>query len=279
MPIHLLQGNTPENQRLVQLLHGWNIGVHASTDIAAFIAEAYRCTVDAGAPDALLIDSRGRPENPLELLDLLRNSSRLGALRYILISDEPIQAGNPGYDAVLHSPLDKTLLFSALHAQPRRAQHAGVTPLLDHYLRTRSILPPLEILVAIGNQVQLKMVRRQLARQGHHVYTASSGELALDAMTAHHFDVAILDVSLDDMDGMEVAHLYRMTHPKPLASPIVMLASEPSIELQQRCEDAGAAALLGLPLQLQRLDDTLRLLLTQDGKEVDPASVDCRERR
>jgi len=149
-----------------------------------------------------------------------------------------------------------------------------VTPLLDHYIRAQSTLPPLEILVAVGNQVQLKVVRRQLARQGHQVYTASSGELALDAMTAHHFDVAILDVSLDDMDGMEVARLYRMTHPKALASPIIMLARELSIDMQRLCEDAGAVAMLGLPLQLPKLDMMLHQLLTQDSMFPGPGQTE-----
>lgn len=271
----LLLGNASESQDLVKLLNGWGAALHSSSEVARFIAGSYASAGSKRTEETLIIDVRGRAEDPLDLLSLVRNSERLQPLRCILISDDeahhnqPEQHGFEGFDAVLYSPLDKTLLFNALHADSTRpAAHSGVTSLLDRYIREKTSLPPLEILVAVSNQVRLKVVKRQLEKGGHRVYTTSSGEQALDAMTAHRFDVAMLDLHLPDMDGIEVTRIYRLTHSRQLSSPIVMLVSEPGIETKQRCEHAGADAVLGLPLQPPQLNSTLGQLLNQPSAPV-----------
>jgi len=264
--LQVLFGNSSDSAQLKSLLHDWGAHIESTKDSAGLLAQTFRALEERGEqPDAIIIDARGRGEDPEQLLKLCQHSPQLAGLRYILItnSEDPSEIKRlrgTGFAAVLQSPLDKTLLFNALHPQPADTQTQGVSSLLDRYLRAKSPLPPLDILLAVQNQIQLKVIRRLLERNGHNVYTTSSGEPTLDAMTAHRFDVAMLDLDLPEMDGIEITRIYRLTHPKPTATPIVILSNQFSVELQRSCEHAGAEAVLGLPLQPEQLNAALGMV-------------------
>jgi len=273
LQVNLLQGSANNVEDLEQLLLGWGMEVSTFRESAAFIAQSYFDSRHNKGPDVLLLDQRGRSGQATEILSMCRSSQALASLRCILISDTPDDNAKEtgrleAFDSVLLAPLDKTLLFNAIHATKSSSgtnETNGVTSLLDRYIRQKTHLPPLEILIAIENQVQLKLVKTQLERDGHHVYTTSSGEQALDAMTAHSFDVAMLDLQLQDMDAIEVTRIYRLTHSRSISSPVVMIAAELSLETQQRCEHAGADAALTLPLRSHQLNATLARLTGQEG--------------
>lgn len=254
----LLQGNARDSRSLADTLRGWGAHVEASGDLAELLALAYASMQDiAQPPPVVIVDQRDRSEAPAQLLNLFRDSPALASLRLILLTGSQGHGDdallNAGYSAVLASPLDKTLLFNALHAPQPGGDSAGVTSLLDHYLRARNPLPPLEILLALPSQMQLKVHKRLLEREGHSVYVTGSGEQALDALTAHRFDLAMIHAGLPDMDGFELTRIYRLTHPGPQGTPVVMLAEQADGEMQQRCRHAGAQAMLGLPLQTESL--------------------------
>lgn len=48
-----------------------------------------------------------------------------------------------------------------------------------------------------------------LERAGHVVVTVSRGQEAIDRLLVEHFDVAVVDLSLPDVDGYEVARTSR----------------------------------------------------------------------
>ncbi len=276
--ISLLQGYCQDAGGLAKLITAWGMDVTPYLESAAFIAQSYMDSKNGNAPDVLLVDSRGRSEDAEEILSICRSSENLRTMRYVLVADGTISNSNKdpgpqGYDAVLLAPLDKTLLFNALHTAPSKPRHhAGVSSLLERYIRDKTYLPPLEVLVACDKQTQLTLIKTQLEKDGHNVYSTYSGEQALDAMTAHRFDVVMLDQQLPDMDGIEVTRIYRLTHARALSSPIVLLTSTSDLETQKRCEHAGADAAITLPLKRHQLNATLGRLIGQEGT-VDPVGL------
>jgi len=269
--INLLQGNCQDANGLRKLIAGWGIEVTPYRESAAFIAQSYMDSSNGNAPDILVLDMRGRPEDADQILSICRSSNNLRAAQCVLIADTSISnssknANLQGYDAVLFAPLDKTLLFNALHAASSTPSHrAGVSSLLERYIRDKTHLPPLEILVASNKQTQLTLIKTQLEKDGHNVYSTYSGEQALDAMTAHRFDVVMLELQLPDIDGIEVTRIYRLTHSRAVSSPIVLLTSAVDPETRKRCEDAGADAAITLPLKGHQLSATLGRLIGQEG--------------
>src|SRR4051812_46122373 len=67
----------------------------------------------------------------------------------------------------------------------------------------------LRVLIADDSLSMRLLLQRVLANRGHQVYEAIDGEQALQMLHAHHPDVAILDVIMPGLDGLEVCRVVR----------------------------------------------------------------------
>jgi two-component system KDP operon response regulator KdpE len=94
--------------------------------------------------------------------------------------------------------------------------------------------PAAKVLVIDDEPPIRKLLRMGLASQGYEVLEATNARMALD-LIAEKPDVAILDLGLPDMDGLELLKLMRS---KDEALPIVVLSS--------RGDEAGKVAALDL---------------------------------
>ena len=149
----------------------------------------------------------------------IKHDSLLQDLALVLISpplpepDWKQRMLDTGFAAVLVTPFDKTLLFNALHSVAvSTVEDPRVANFIDHYARDRRVLQPLEILVAEDNETNQKVVCGILEKAGHRVYLVENGEQALDALDTHRFDIALFDLQMPVMDGLEALKIYRFTH-------------------------------------------------------------------
>jgi CheY-like chemotaxis protein len=72
-----------------------------------------------------------------------------------------------------------------------------------------AVAAPRRILIIEDNGDALEMLRAQLERDGHEVYTAADGPAGVEAAAAVRPDVALIDVGLPGFDGYEVARRIR----------------------------------------------------------------------
>lgn len=70
---------------------------------------------------------------------------------------------------------------------------------------------PLSILFAEDSKVTRQLIHLVLSKRGHHVEAVEDGERALDALRRGAYDVALLDLHLPKIDGLEVVRRYRTT--------------------------------------------------------------------
>jgi DNA-binding response OmpR family regulator len=102
---------------------------------------------------------------------------------------------------------------------------------------------------------------------GYAVDTAASGEQALELAAIHEYDVAILDLGLPDMDGLEVCRRLRADLPRLL---IIILTARAEIEQRVAGLDAGADDYLTKPFDYQELCARVRALLRRDLRAREP---------
>jgi response regulator NasT len=119
-------------------------------------------------------------------------------------------------------------------------------------------MEPLRILIADDESIRLMSLRKQLAALGHRVVAeASSGEQAVALAEATQPDLAILDIKMPVLDGIEAAQ--QITAARPI--PIILLTAYNETELVERAAQASIAAYLMKPVAEEDLLPAITLAL------------------
>jgi two-component system sensor histidine kinase RpfC len=169
---------------------------------------------------------------------------------------------NPVY--TLQEPFDKVLLFNALHASRAAGfEDDGIIDLSDHFTRDQRLQHPLRILVAEDNSINRMVIGRILERAGLSHRLVKDGMEVLDAIEQDHYDLAIVDMEMPRMGGIDAYRTYRFAHPGDDAIPFVMLTANATVDARTRCEEAGIHHFLTKPVSASRL---LQMISTVAGK-------------
>jgi two-component system sensor histidine kinase RpfC len=116
---------------------------------------------------------------------------------------------------------------------------------------------PLKILVAEDLPGNAKVLKGVLEGAGHEVEITSDGEAALSSLERTRFDIALLDINMPEVNGYEVAKLYRVGHIGEWRLPIVALTADATSETERLCREAGMDAVLTKPVEAAQLLATL----------------------
>ena len=270
--ILVLTGNHSEHNQIASLLRGWGVEAYRVDTTAQALAELVNAARLGTPYQIAIIDCRGLIADAGYIVQTAKHEPSLSDIPFILISPPESDEGweerqlRAGFTAVLSTPLDKTLLFNALHsiyASP--LEELGIASFIDRYARDREALEPLEILVAEDNPTNQKVVRGILEKAGHSVYLVSNGEEALNALESHDFDIAIVDIQMPIIDGLEVLKIHRVSENPQHRLPIMMLSADVTPETRKKCDDAGATAFLSKPVHARALLDKVNLVAREHG--------------
>jgi len=118
----------------------------------------------------------------------------------------------------------------------------------------------LRILIADDESIRLMSLRNQLAALGHVVVAeASNGQEAIALATRTQPDLAILDIRMPLVDGIEAAE--RITQVRPI--PIILLTAYSETQLVERAAQANISAYLMKPVSEEDLLPAITLALTR----------------
>jgi len=94
------------------------------------------------------------------------------------------------------------------------------------------------------------VISKRMGKRGVLVETASGGAEAIQLLRSRDFDVAILDLKMEDMDGIEVLKIFKKMVPK---MPVIMLTGHGSESSAQEGILLGAFDYLTKPCELNEL--------------------------
>lgn len=86
------------------------------------------------------------------------------------------------------------------------------------------------------------------------------GEDALEAVQEHEYDVVLLDLLLDDMDGLTVLQEIQRITPD---TPVLMISIVSEWSRIQEAREAGAADFLTKPFEPEELRESIRAVLQE----------------
>lgn len=108
-----------------------------------------------------------------------------------------------------------------------------------------------KILVAEDETNLRLVIQKELERLGYHVRAAADGEAALKILEESNFDVLLTDISMPNMDGME---LLRRVHERPNPPETIMLTGHATVETAIEAMKLGAYDYLSKPYRITELD-------------------------
>jgi DNA-binding response OmpR family regulator len=106
------------------------------------------------------------------------------------------------------------------------------------------------ILVVDDDKSILRTFTRILQKDGYDIDAAETGKEAIEKAEARHYDLALVDVRLPDMDGTDLLNKIK----KQLQDTVkIMITGFPSLESGVRALDEGADAYLVKPVKPEEL--------------------------
>ena len=119
-----------------------------------------------------------------------------------------------------------------------------------------------QVLLVDDDAGVLRAIERALVLHGFEVQTSSDGSDALRLLAVRAPDVVVLDVSMPDVDGLEVCRRLRAAGDP---TPVLMLTARVAVGDRVAGLDAGADDYLVKPFALEELLARLRALLRRSG--------------
>jgi CheY-like chemotaxis protein len=117
----------------------------------------------------------------------------------------------------------------------------------------------LRILLAEDNVVNRRLALRLLEKMGHRVSIATTGREALAAMETHDFDLAILDVQMPDVDGIEATTIVRARERETRRHlPIIAMTAHAMVGDRERCLRAGMDGYVPKPIDQRVLAEEIQ---------------------
>ncbi|MBI9111061.1 response regulator [Maridesulfovibrio ferrireducens] len=95
-----------------------------------------------------------------------------------------------------------------------------------------------------------EVLQKRLGKRGLDILTAVGGTVAIQILRKNDFDVAILDLKMEDMDGIEVLKIFKKMDPD---MPVIMLTGHGSEKAAKEGVSYGAFDYLLKPCDLEEL--------------------------
>jgi two-component system, sensor histidine kinase RpfC len=123
----------------------------------------------------------------------------------------------------------------------------------------QAALAGVRVLVAEDNEIAAKVITTFLTKMGIVFTRVDDGEQALREALQGGYGIAIVDLRMPKLDGINFTRNYRAQAPKrPL--PIVALTANASEEVKRECLDAGMVDFLAKPVSPELLRQTIERL-------------------
>jgi two-component system, sensor histidine kinase RpfC len=276
----LVSTDTSHCTLLLEDLKTWGV----ESAMAANAAQAFALLMNAAQRNrpyhTVLVDQPRLDVYPIQFAAAVRAEPSLKQLSLVLLRStqdnmDAEQYLRAGYACVLQAPVDKRLLFNALHATGARQEDSQeITRLVDYRRGAKAgRAPGLRILVAEDNLTNQKVIRKILESVGHQPQLVDNGERALEALESGTFDLAIVDMQMPVMGGLEAIKIFRFAHPQTTL-PFLVLTANATTDAKMECQEAGVSAFLTKPVdpkallaQISRLAPQPSVNMVPDGPE------------
>jgi two-component system response regulator AtoC len=117
-----------------------------------------------------------------------------------------------------------------------------------------------QLLVIDDDAVTRELLTEVLQSEGYHVAACDSGPRALERAEHEHFDLAVTDVRMPEMDGIAVTRALKARDP---AIQVIVMTAFGSVETAVEAIRHGAFDYVSKPMNLEEIKSTVRRALSE----------------
>jgi two-component system sensor histidine kinase RpfC len=241
--------------QLKQTVEIWDYTIDAFADTS--VIEYYTNPGVDKVPAAIIIDYP-LAADAKELIAKIKPQIK-GSVNFILLGIDKLSDKHllDLYDAILPVPINTRQLYHALFFKAHK-NDAVVTPIsvaASFKRRQPKAVTGLNIMICDDEPTNRYVLRELLETMGHVVAQCENGFEALDMLQENEYDMAIIDLQMPEMSGIEVAELYQYAAPDK-SIPLVLASANVRSDIVDMSKQYFDAY-IEKPIDYQKLSATI----------------------
>lgn len=128
------------------------------------------------------------------------------------------------------------------------------------------------VLVADDDERNRQLLGEVCAAEGYEVDSVGDGRAALELASTVRFDLALLDVSMPELNGYEVLERLR-SDPRTAGLPVIIVTAHPHDDGRRRAFELGAFGHIEKPFRIFDLTQRMRLALRKPRGDGEPSTM------
>jgi PAS domain S-box-containing protein len=258
----IVDDNATNRRVLDETLSAWGMKTCIAAD--GFQAlRALRHARESGSPIQFVLTDAHMPAlDGFHLAQRIKSDPDLGNTLVTMVTSggqrgDAARCRELGISAYLTKPVRQVDLLEAIvNVLSSKVQLPEASVVTRHSLRESR--RGLQVLLAEDNIVNQRLTAHLLESRGHHVTIAGNGREALDFLEKQDFDLALADVQMPEIDGLQLTRAIREKERNTSSHlPIIAMTAYAMKGDRERCLESGMDAYVAKPVNPKELFETI----------------------
>ncbi|MGB6200400.1 MAG: response regulator, partial [Candidatus Acidiferrales bacterium] len=259
IPVLIVDDNPTNRRILEETLAHWGMKPRSVPSGAEALAELKRAKEIGQATPLVLLDAQMPLLDGFATAAKVKRDPDVQAATIMMLSSggqrgDADRCREVGISAYLTKPVRQAELREAIVRVLGLKQQTDDRAKLITRHSLQDARKHVRILLADDNAINRELTVRILSKRGHSVAVVENGRQAVEAVKAQKFDVALMDVQMPEMDGLEAtAAIRKMEKTNGGHLPIIAMTAHAMKGDRERCLAAGMDGYLSKPIRSQEL--------------------------